>query len=157
MAKKAIIVVLLVAFTMLGFFIGKGFRSPAEPRIEVKTDTLKIVDTIVVHEPIREEVWVVDSVKIEIRDTLRLRDTLFVVLPREIVRWEDSLSVIWASGVRPSIDSVKYTIPSYYIEMVKVEKQRSRWGIGVQAGLSAGAQGIYPYIGIGVSYNLFSW
>jgi opacity protein-like surface antigen len=34
---------------------------------------------------------------------------------------------------------------------------RRRWGIGIQAGAGVGKEGLTPYVGVGVSYNILSW
>ena len=33
----------------------------------------------------------------------------------------------------------------------------NRWGVGAQAGYGITPAGFQPYLGVGVSFNLFSW
>lgn len=122
-----------------------------------KVDTLVIRDTFKVTEAISVTKRVVDSIPYPVTDTLRLRDTLYVYLEREQIRWEDSLAVVYASGVMPQVDSV-----IHHTEQVVITKEipvikKTRWGVGVQAGVGAGKGGLTPYVGVGVSYNLLSW
>ena len=35
--------------------------------------------------------------------------------------------------------------------------KKTRWGVGVQMGAGFGKNGVQPYIGIGLSYNLICW
>ena len=35
--------------------------------------------------------------------------------------------------------------------------KKTRWGVGVQMGAGFGENGVQPYIGIGLSYNLICW
>ena len=42
-------------------------------------------------------------------------------------------------------------------EIPVIQNTKTRWGLGVQAGVGAGKGGLSPYVGIGVSYNLLSW
>lgn len=134
-------------------------RNDQEGALKPKVDTLIVRDTIKVAEPKFISSRVVDSVPYPVHDTLRLRDTLFVILAREQIRWEDSLAVVYASGVDPRIDSIIHhtstMIVTKQIPMVKVKK--TRWGVGIQVGASADRGGVFPYVGVGVSYNILSW
>ncbi len=133
-------------------------NAPQEPQ-SVKVDTLFVRDTIKVTEPKFITRRVVDSVLVPVTDTIRLRDTLYVFLEREQIRWEDSLSVVYASGVRPEIDSVIHYAERMVIvkEIPVVRVKKTRWGVGIQAGAGATKDGLTPYVGVGVSYNILSW
>lgn len=133
-------------------------NAPQEPQ-SIRVDTLFIRDTIKVTEPVYVTRKVVDSVLVPVVDTIRYRDTLYVFLEREQIRWEDSLAVVYASGVRPEIDSVIHYAERMVIvkEIPVVRVKKTRWGIGIQAGAGATRDGLTPYIGVGVSYNILSW
>ena len=133
-------------------------NAPQEPQSS-RVDTLFIRDTIKVTEPVFVTRKVVDSVLVPVTDTIRLRDTLYVFLEREQIRWEDSLSVVYASGVRPEIDSVIHYAERMVIvkEIPVVRVKKTRWGVGIQAGAGATKDGLTPYVGVGVSYNILSW
>lgn len=133
-------------------------NAPQEPQ-SIRVDTLFIRDTIKVTEPVYVTRRMVDSVLVPVTDTIRLRDTLYVFLEREQIRWEDSLSVVYASGVRPEIDSVIHYAERMVIvkEIPVVRVKKTRWGIGIQAGAGATKDGLTPYVGVGVSYNILSW
>lgn len=133
-------------------------NAPQEPQ-SIRVDTLFIRDTIKVTEPVYVTRRMVDSVLVPVTDTIKLRDTLYVFLEREQIRWEDSLSVVYASGVRPEIDSVIHYAERMVIvkEIPVVRVKKTRWGVGIQAGAGATKDGLTPYIGVGVSYNLLSW
>lgn len=148
----------LAVAVLLGFLIGRRYpqNGPVEP-IKERVDTLVIRDTIKVTEPIYVTKRAVDSIPYPVTDTLRMRDTLYVILEREQIRWEDSLSVVYASGVMPQVDSVIHHTESLIITKEIPVIKKTRWGLGVQAGLGAGKGGLTPYVGVGVSYNLLSW
>lgn len=148
----------LAVAVLLGFLVGQ--RSPRNGGGEtptIKVDTLVIRDTFKVTEPIYVTKRVVDSIPYPVTDTLRLRDTLYVILEREQIRWEDSLAVVYASGVMPRVDSVIHHTESLIITKEIPVIKKTRWGLGVQAGMGAGNGGLTPYVGVGVSYNLLSW
>ena len=148
----------LAVAVLLGFLVGQrcprngGGENPTH-----KVDTLVIRDTFKVTEPIYVTKRVVDSIPYPVTDTLRLRDTLYVILEMEQIRWEDSLSVVYASGVMPQVDSVIHHTESLIITKEIPVIKKTRWGLGVQAGVGAGKGGLTPYVGVGVSYNLLSW
>jgi len=133
-------------------------NAPQEPQ-SIRVDTLFIRDTTKVTEPVYVTRRMVDSVLVPVTDTIRLRDTLYVFLEREQIRWEDSLSVVYASGVRPEIDSVIHYAERMVIvkEIPVVRVKKTRWGVGIQAGAGATKDGLTPYVGVGVSYNILSW
>ena len=123
----------------------------------IKVDTLVIRDTFKVTEPIYVTKRVVDSIPYPVTDTLRLRDTLYVFMEREQIRWEDTLAVVYASGVNPQVDSVIHHTQSLIITTEIPVIKKTRWGLGVQAGVGAWKGGLTPYVGVGISYNLLSW
>lgn len=145
---------------LLSFQAGRiwGRTAPSAP-VEEKVDTLVIRDTISVSKPVYLTRRVVDSVLVPVRDTLMVRDTLFVVLEREQVEWIDSLCAVYASGIEPQVDSVRHFVTETIItrEIPVVEVRRTRWGVGIHAGYGVGKEGLSPYVGIGVSYNILSW
>ena len=148
----------LAVAVLLGFLVGQ--RCPSNGGGETptpKVDTLVIRDTFKVTEPIYVTKRVVDSIPYPVTDTLRFRDTLYVILEREQIRWEDSLAIVYASGVMPQIDSVIYHTENLIITKEIPVIKKTRWGLGVQAGVGAGKGGLTPYVGVGVSYNLLSW
>lgn len=148
----------LAAF--LGALVGEKHRTKSivEPT-ETKVDTLYVRDTIVAEKPLFVEKVKLKSVLVPVTDTLMLHDTLFVFLDREQVIWRDSLAEVYASGINPQVDSVKHFVCDKIVTIEKTVpvKVKSKWGIGIQGGIGAGKEGLTPYVGVGISYNLLSW
>ena len=132
---------------------------------QTKTDTLLVRDTIRVYEPEIVEKTVIRTQYVQVVDTLRLHDTLFVALERTRVAWRDAYSEIWASGIDPEIDSVRHYLTTKVVtvqERVPVEvKVRPLWSIGIGAGVVAapvdGDLKVAPAVGISVQRVLLSW
>lgn len=162
--KISLILVAIFLAAGIGFLCGQKHPLffPTEP-LETKVDTLFIYDTITHYEPIFKEKRVIDKQLVKVTDTLSLHDTLYVYLDREQVVWQDSLSVVYASGILPQIDSVQHFVSHQIIAIEKTipVTKKTHWGLGVQAGYGLGYadKRVYgvPYIGVGVSYNLLSW
>ena len=122
-------------------------------------DTVQIVriDTITAIQPKPVAVVTVDTMLVPVY--VHTRDTVFVPMPREQAYYKDSLYEAWVSGYRPELDSIRVfrRLERMTIHTVSEVKIRSRWGVGVQAGYGISKDGIWPYVGIGVNYSLFSW
>ena len=133
-------------------------KTPVEPP-KIKVDTLIVRDTIMQYKPIFTDKIKVDSVLIPVKDTIVIRDSVYIYMDREKITWRDSLCEVYASGILPQVDSVKHFIQDRFItiETQVPVKIRSRWGLGVNAGYGIGQGGLAPYIGIGLSYNVLSW
>ncbi len=84
-----------------------------------------------------------DSVSVQIPITQRVYET------------EQYRAVV--SGYRPNLDNLVIYQPT---QVVRIKDKPKRWGIGVQVGYGMTVNGkpqFTPYIGIGVSYNLFQF
>ena len=133
-------------------------KTSVEPP-EIKVDTLIVRDTIMQYKPIFTDKIKVDSVLIPVKDTIVIRDSVYIYMDREKITWRDSLCEVYASGIMPQVDSVKHFREYQYvtIETALPVKEKSHWGLGINAGYGVGQGGLTPYIGIGVSYNILSW
>ena len=162
---------------LLGFLVGQ--RCPRESQgepITLRVDTLFIRDTNRVTEPKRDPspdvlvkeipvpVYVADSSAIDslLNECARLErvgDSLRLVLLRVQRHYCDSTFDAWVSGVDPSLDSIKTYQTTRIItrEIPVIRVKKTRWGIGIQGGVTADKDGVIPYVGVGVSYNILSW
>ena len=158
--EKVMTILCVILLILVGILIGQKYRqkSPLEPP-EIKVDTLFVRDTIMQYKPIFVDKTKVDSVLIPVKDTIVIRDSVYIYMDREKVTWRDSLCEVYASGIMASVDSVRHFHEYKYItiETQVPVKVRSHWGLGVNAGYGVGQGGLTPYIGIGVSYNILSW
>ena len=138
----AIIVVLAL---IAGFLVGK--RNAKEKEIVVT-----VIDTVTVTDVRHDTCYVsrLDTVYLHSADTLHTTDTVRVVVPISTYRFQEKgLYDITASGYHLTIDSISVFPKTTY----KYIKDDRRWAVGVQAGVGAGKDGFFPYIGVGVSYN----
>lgn len=86
-------------------------------------------------------------------------DSLDIELPITQKVYEDSAYTAYVSGYMASLDSVRLRIPREIVTIKEPHKPK-RWSIGVQAGYGMTLKGtpqFAPYVGIGVSYTLFSF
>lgn len=152
----------LAALLLLsGYLLGRRTARAPEPECIVQVDTLRIRDTLLIERPVPVEVRVVDTMLVALTDTIRLSDTVYLRLPREIKQYEDSLFRAQVSGYRPALDWIEVYPQTVYLTKVVKTRDVRRWGIGLQAGYGAYAAGgqvrLAPYLGVGISYDIMSW
>lgn len=111
-------------------------------------------DTVVVSQP---ELMVVhhtatDTVRLPVirSDTVVVRDSVFVEVPREQAVYSGTGYRAWVSGFRPRLDSLRIER-----DVAVVSRRNRRWSVGVQAGVGMTPRGVQPYVGVGVSYRLY--
>ena len=158
MSDRVASLLALLASLTIGFVLGVVLctRRDAEPETIVieRVDTLVVRDTLHIPYPVPVKVRVVDSIPYPVPGPT---DTLWVKLPREEKVYEDSTYRAVVSGVMPSLDSI-----DIYRRETVIERERtvivnpSKWSVGVQAGVGASKDGLSPYIGVGVQYQLWS-
>ena len=163
---------ILIAFLIDQRHPKEAQTEPLKPRV----DTLVTQDSSTYAEPQNEPkprvitkeipvpVYVVDSVAIDslLNECARLErrgDSLQLILLREQKHYSDSTYDAWVSGIDPKLDSIRtyQTTMTITKEIPVIQVKKTRWGIGVQAGFGAYKDGLTPYFGVGISYNLLSW
>lgn len=150
---------------VLLFLVGR-WTAPAPPVVseDVKVVTEVVHDTVTVERPVVRYVHKTDSIRVVVRDTLSLHDTLYISLPREVKVYEDDRYRAEVSGYMPSLDRIDIYEQTQIIEKEVVRnievRQRTRWGIGITAGygVTIGREPTFaPYVGVGINYNIMSW
>lgn len=147
---------------VLGCILASAFLSQCSycgaGEVEKVTDTLIIVDTVTERYPVPVKETVMDTVLIAVRDTVMLRDTAYIVLGMTQRYYKGPGYEAWVSGYRPRLDSLRVFPSTVYINSSTVSREPvRRWGIGIQAGygigFSNGQVKVFPYIGVGISWN----
>ena len=150
---------LVSIITLLACFLfAKGcdsIKEPPQERIVSRVDTLYIRDTLTVYKPSKVTRTVKDTVRVIVKEAQidTMHDTVFVYLPQESIVWQDDRCIVYAHGINPQVDSVTHFNSSAVVTRT-VTGRPKRWGIGVSAGYGMSKDGLSPYIGLGVSYNI---
>lgn len=165
--KKVISVILwvlvlgLIAYTMYHLH---------DKEIQTETKVKVTHDTIVVSKPIVKDSLIVrkDTIRLPVvkRTTITTTDTLYrdvvrvdsvdVEIPIERKTYEDSVYFVVVSGYRVSLDSIKIYQRNTIVERY-IKSKPKRFGIGVVGGYGLSKDGASPFIGVGVSYNLWQY
>ena len=158
--KNVVIAVIALALIAVAFLLGR--RSVKPEIVEIHR-----TDTVVVRDTVRETVLVpkiryltrVDTVLLLVPgDTVKV--PVLVPISRKVYEGEDYRAVV--SGFRASLDTLDIfrktqTVTNTVVQRVEVPGKPKRWGLGVSAGYALTPQGMKPYIGLGVQYDLISW
>lgn len=137
---------------------------------ERETETVYDTIPVFIDMPVPRDSMVIRyaTVTVPVYDTIRTHstDTLFsdsttVILPITQKVYKDSTYEAWVSGYMPALDSIRVFQPvttiTNTITQTEVRYKIKRWGLGVQVGVGFTPSKIEPYIGLGVTYNIFSW
>ena len=148
-----------IVITVLILFI--VFRQARVEHIpgEVVRDTIitNRIDTIRDTVPVPVYESVVDSFPFAVPvpvsgDTVR--DTVYLPITQKI--YKDSLYTAYVSGYRAKLDSIEVYSKTRTM-FVRERVKRKRFGLGVQAGYGFSGNKVSPYVGVGVSCNLWEW
>lgn len=154
-----IILALAVIASITSYHKGykKGISKAVETIITVR-DTLTLTDTIHTVEPKYIAVRTVDTIRVPV-PVQGKTDTLWAELPREQKVYQDSTYLAYVSGYQPQLDSIDVFRKTTTITVTNTIKEYTnpRWSIGVQAGYGASKDGLSPYVGVGIQYNLVSF
>ena len=167
-ALNILLVVLVVVLIICGVKACQYFDTKATES-SVVTDTCIVYDTIKYIKPIPRDSVVIHYVTkmlpvAQKSDTVvvTVRDSVLVEIPISQKEYKDSTYHAFVSGYMPSLDSITVYPKTMYINSTITNNVKNkRWGIGIHAGYGMCVDNsvvrVTPYIGVGVSYNIFSW
>ena len=132
-------------------------------------DTCVVYDTVKYFKPVPKDSIVIRYVTttlpaVQHIDTVTVFDSIKVEIPIIQKEYKDSTYHAFVSGYMPSLDSITVYPKTIYVNSITTNKyipKTKRWGIGLQAGygayINSNTVHTAPYIGVGISYNIFSW
>ena len=153
--------VIIFSAVILGAFLLGRATKPVQTVNVMYHDTLPPIVRI---DTVRDTLLVPKYVQVERFDTIR--DTVDgnpIYLPVPISSYlftDDSTYLIDMEGYNVKARNIEVyprTITQTVIERIEVPGKPKRWGIGISAGGALTPQGVQPYIGIGVNYNLIAF
>ena len=160
--------VLSIIVFVCGFGAGVLLRPVVLPNrdggtsVITRTDTLTVRDTVIERMTEYIDRTVLDTVLVAVSDTVMCRDTVYIRAAAVQKHYKGEDYDAWVSGWElsgrgPALDSIYVYPQTRYISV----EPRKRWGIGIQAGygigISSGQVKAFPYIGVGISYDLVRW
>ncbi len=138
--KNLTILVVYVFVVAVAFVCGYGFGrvSHSEGANEgVKTKVVQVIkrDTIRLEKPVYLNRVVKECEFVQVRDTVRISDTLMIALPREVKTYGDSTYSATISGIEPQLEGIEIyrKLETQIVTVTQVQKP-PRLGLGVVAG-----------------------
>ena len=146
----------IIIIALILFIVFRPARVEHAPG-EVVRDTIitNRIDTVRDTIPVPVYESVVDSFPFAVPvpgDTVR--DTVYLPITQKI--YKDSFYTAYVSGYRAKLDSIEVYSKTRTM-FVRERAKRKRFGLGVQAGYGFSGNKATPYVGVGVSCNLFEW
>ena len=121
-------------------------------------DTLVLTDTIIKMQPKPYKVTIIDTIYLPQQPQQPQQPQIDTLIRQEIT-YKDSTYTAVVGGIEPYLKSIEIYPKTIYVNnnTTTTIKVRSRFGLGVQAGYGYGRNGLQPYVGVGVQYNLIQW
>lgn len=167
--KKIVLLLLLALFVVSACFNVHLYKSKG---LYKNVEKITFVDTIPYYKPIPKDSTVIKYISVRLpedncedivmsadNDIDSKQDSIAVQIPIIQKVYENSNYTAYISGYNPSLDSLILKMSRELITIKEYSKPK-RWNVGIQAGygLTLSRQlHIAPYVGIGISYNLFSF
>lgn len=111
----------------------------------VQRDTTIVRDTIIIEKPILVERTYYDSLYVAVRDTIRIKDSVFVAVPieKKTYKGEDYLAEI--SGYKANLDYIEVYAKTQFVTEVQkqIVRQKNFFSIGTEV---AYTDGLHNYI-----------
>ena len=148
-----------VFLLLTAFSAGRCSAGRADASGDIRRDSVVRWETLTVLQPRTVRVRELDTVLMA-GPTKTVHDTVYVALPRQQIEWRDSFCTVWASGIRPRVDSVRHFLPTVTITGTRTQPV-PRWNFSAGAGLAAGyfltpagwQAGAGPAVTIGLTYR----
>lgn len=158
--KKLASIIVFLCIVLL--FLNNCQKPKVDTQIITHTDTIYTTETIYVK--VKEPVEIIRYKDRVFRDTIVLKDTIQVIdIPMERVTYQDSLYKAILSGYKPRLESMEiyapHTIINTNTEQINTiyRNDFSRWSLGLSGGYAITNNGLSPYIGVGINYNIIRW
>ena len=143
---------LLVGVWLIGYITGRNHIPSTVDKVQI--DTLVRHDTIRIESPVEiRRIKTTDTLILPITDTLRVHDTVYLVLNRQIKEYRDSLFYARVSGYDPTLDFIEVYPKTMVISKTETTTLNpSAWRYGVTVGLDYGMY-ITPNVGAEIGYK----
>lgn len=146
-----------IIIAILACFIFRQCNNPVI-RTEYYTDTIILRDTIHDTIPIPKHIFIsrIDTVFLALPSDTAL---VAVQVPIEQKTYESENYRAIIEGHMPKLLSMEVFPETKYVTntVINTINKRQRFGIGVQTGYGMSKDGLSPYIGVGISYNIINF
>ena len=157
----------MILLCVASFLYGRCCSKKTDVSDTIKIDSVIVRDTLYVYKtdtmPVVKKETVTEYVSIPCPEPTSGGDSAQITLPViQKTFSDDSTYIAYVSGLEyekwPKLDSISVRqreIINTITKTITIQKKRSPWNIGIQAGYGYGFvyRGFEPYIGVGLSYS----
>lgn len=160
-SKLLYLIVGVVAGIIASIFCNSaGCSRIVEPTIIRDTIITLRIDTIRIERPQPYKIVIRDTVEVYVprNDNAQLPPSVGEWLYAETTYKDEQYTAV-VEGIGAYLKSIE-VYPRTEVRTITTTMpvvKKTRWGVGVQMGAGFGKNGVQPYIGIGLSYNLICW
>ena len=125
-----------IMLTVLGIVLGTLINRSSllsDRTVKYQTDTVWRRDTIVIEKPVPIKVTHKDTLLVKLRDTLRIKDTVYMVLDKEYKEYRNDEYYAKISGYQPSLDYIEVYPKTTYVKQAQSVTKCNRLRLGVEA------------------------
>lgn len=126
--------VTLIVGMVAGMLLCRTFFVP-ERVVETQRDTIVVRDTHIVERPVYIRKKITDTMLVAVTDTMRLRDTLYVPIPKEVKVYANEDYYAEVSGYQPSLDYLEiYSKQTTITQTERLKEKKNRLAFGIEGG-----------------------
>ena len=160
MLSKLLYLILGVIAGIIASMFCNSAGCSRQPTIIRDTITTLRIDTIRIERPQPYKVVIRDTVEVNMprNDDAQLPPSVGEWLYAETTYKDEHYTAV-VEGIGAYLKSIEVYPRTEFrtITTTMPVNKKTRWGVGVQMGAGLGKNGVQPYIGIGLSYNLICW
>lgn len=130
-------IVIAVSILLVGIVVGLLCRPKGCPDTTIiQRDTTYVRDTHTVEKPVPVAKVVKDTMLLVVKDTIRIKDTLYITLPRETKTYKGEEYCAEISGYKPSLDRIEVYPKTEIITETRREvvRQKNYLSAGTEVG-----------------------
>lgn len=156
MKKIYLYIILLVLGAVIGMLLCRQCTHDV-PETIIQRDTLVRIDTVKELYPVSIREEIVDSILVVVRDTIRVKDTLYMDLPLEKRSYKRDDFYAEVTGYDPRLTYIEVYPKTVYINE-SVTMQPHRWQFSLDLGVDVGKD-YNPYIApnLGAEIGFKKW
>lgn len=156
-ANNVIYIIIVCIIIGAALFIAGYHFGQNKDNVSLKSDTVYVttadtVPKLVSSKPLYMYSYIVKHKRDTVQTFSQSQENDTVTIPITQKKYQGTNYTAYVSGFHQSLDSIEVR---ERVITNTIVKKRSRWNVGISTGYACTPKGLSPYIGVGVTWNLF--